>query len=82
MCRELGTAMDTHLLHYLSHAHLQARVRRHVHPLPQLEQIEPLVGYSGSLGLQCFTHGQPQSLGDAYCGEVRVFKAAAHSCVA
>ena len=63
-------------------SHHQACVHRYVLPLLQLEQIEPLVGYSGSLGLQCLIRGQPQSLGDAYSGEVRVFKAAAHSRVA
>ena len=82
VCRELGTTMDTHLLHYLSRARLQARVRRHVRPLPQLEQIEPFVSYSDSLRRRCLIHGQPQSLGDVYCGEMRVFRAAAHSCIA
>ena len=80
--REVATAMDTHLPQHLYHAHLQAGVRRHVRPWPQLEHIEPLVGHSGSLGLQCFIHGQPQSLGDVYRGEPHVFNAVAHSCIA
>ena len=82
LCGEVATAINRHLPQRPNHAHLQAHVRRHVRPLPQLEQIEPLVGYSGSLGLQCLIRGQHQSLGDLYCGEMRVFKAAVHSCIA